>query len=85
MEQFTYKITDPVGIHARPAGQLVKLAKGLSSTVTIAKGEKSVSALKLIALMGLGIKSGDTITVNVEGANEKVDSARIKAFLEERL
>lgn len=85
MEQFTYKITDPVGIHARPAGQLVKLVKGLSSTVTIAKGEKSVSALKLIALMGLGIKSGDTITVNVEGANEKVDSARIKAFLEERL
>ena len=85
MEQFAYKITDPVGIHARPAGQLVKLVKGLSSTVTIEKDEKSVSALKLIALMGLGIKSGDTITVKVEGANEKVDSARIKAFLEERL
>ena len=85
MEQFTYKITDPVGIHARPAGQLVKLVQGLSSTVTITKGDKSVSALKLIALMGLGIKSGDTITVTVEGANEKVDSARVKAFLEERL
>lgn len=85
MEQFTYKITDPTGIHARPAGQLVKLMKELSSSVTITKGDKTVTGTKLIALMGLGIKCGDTITVQVEGDNEKVDSARIKSFLEERL
>lgn len=85
MEQFTYKITDPTGIHARPAGQLVKLMKELSSLVTITKGDKTVTGTKLIALMGLGIKCGDTITVQVEGDNEKVDSARIKSFLEERL
>lgn len=85
MEQFTYKITDPTGIHARPAGQLVKLMKELSSSVTITKGDKAVAGTKLIALMGLGIKCGDTITVQVEGDNEKVDSARIKSFLEERL
>lgn len=85
MEQFTYKITDPVGIHARPAGQLVKLVKDLSSTVTIIKGEKKAAGNKLIALMGLGIKCGDSICVQVEGANEKVDCARVKSFLEERL
>ncbi len=85
MEQFTYKITDPTGIHARPAGQLVKLMKELSSSVTITKGDKTVAGKKLIALMGLGIKCGDMITVQVEGDNEKVDSARIKSFLEERL
>ncbi|MBQ8682441.1 MAG: HPr family phosphocarrier protein [Selenomonadales bacterium] len=85
MEQFTYKIKDPVGIHARPAGQLVKMVKELSSSVTIAKGDKSVSAVKLIAIMGLGVRTGDTITVTVEGENEKVDSARLKSFLEERL
>lgn len=85
MEQFTYKITDPTGIHARPAGQLVKLMKELPSSVTITKGDKTVAGTKLIALMGLGIKCGDTITVQVEGDNEKVDCARIKSFLEERL
>ena len=85
MEMFTYKITDPVGIHARPAGQLVKMVKGLSSKVTITKGDRSAAATKLIAVMGLGVQSGDTITVSVEGANEKTDAARLKSFLEERL
>lgn len=85
MEQFTYKISDPNGIHARPAGQLVKLVKELSGTVTIIKDEKAVRAEKLIALMGLGIRNGDVITVQVEGDNEKVDAARLKSFLEERL
>lgn len=85
MEQFMYKISDPNGIHARPAGQLVKLVKELSGTVTIIKDEKAVRAEKLIALMGLGIRSGDVITVQVEGDNEKVDAARLKSFMEERL
>ena len=40
MKEFDYTIKDAVGIHARPAGQLVKLVKGLDSTVTISKGDK---------------------------------------------
>ena len=45
MKQFQYVITDPVGIHARPAGLLVKAAKALDSTVTIEKvGGKSAAA-----------------------------------------
>ena len=50
MKQFTYTITDPVGIHARPAGLLAKAAKALDSTVTITKGEKSAAATKLMAV-----------------------------------
>ena len=61
------------------------MVKGLSSKVTIVKDDKSAVATKLIAIMGLGVQSGDTITVTVEGANEKVDAARLKSFLEERL
>ena len=55
MKSFEYTITDPVGIHARPAGILVKEIKKYASTVTVIKGEKSVNALKLMALMGMGI------------------------------
>ena len=85
MKTFEYTITDPVGIHARPAGILVKKVKEFASTVTIAKGEKSVNALKLMALMGLGIKQGDKITVTVEGDDEDKAAPEIEAFLKANL
>ena len=80
MKSFEYTITDPVGIHARPAGILVKEIKKYASAVTVSKGEKSVTALKLMALMGMGIKQGDTIRVDVEGADEAEAAAAIEAF-----
>ncbi|MBD5084841.1 MAG: HPr family phosphocarrier protein [Clostridiales bacterium] len=86
MEEFTYTITDPVGIHARPAGLLVKAAKALDSTVTIAKADgKSAAATKLMALMGLGIKQGDTVTVTVEGGSEEANAAAMEQFFKDNL
>jgi len=68
MKEFTYTIKEPVGIHARPAGMLAKEAKTCQSTVTIVdKNGKSVDATRLMALMGMGIKCGDTVTVNYHG------------------
>ena len=49
MKKFTYTITDPVGIHARPAGILVKAVKPFASTCTITKGDKTVDLRKLMA------------------------------------
>ena len=81
MKSFEYTITDPVGIHARPAGILVKEIKTYEGvTVTVTKGEKTVNALKLMALMGMGIKQGDTVTVSVEGANENEVAEKIETF-----
>ena len=86
MKPFTYTITDPVGIHARPAGVLAKQAKALDSTVTIAKADgKSAAATKLMALMGLGIKQGDTVTVTVEGGNEETNAAAMEKFFKDNL
>ena len=85
MKSFEYTITDPVGIHARPAGVLVKKIKEFTSTVTVIKGEKSVNALKLMALMGMGIKQGDTVKVTVEGADEDTAAAAIEAFFKANL
>lgn len=86
MKEFTYTITDPVGIHARPAGVLVKFAKTLDSAVTITKaGGKSSSAAKLMALMGLGIKQGETVTVTVEGGKEEENAAALEKFFQENL
>ncbi|MCI9332037.1 MAG: HPr family phosphocarrier protein [Oscillibacter sp.] len=85
MKQFTYTITDPVGIHARPAGLLAKAAKALDSTVTITKGEKSAVATKLMAVMGLGVKTGETITITIEGGDEEASAATIEQFCKDNM
>lgn len=85
MRAFTYTIKDELGIHARPAGMLAKTAKALDSEITITKGEKTVGATKLMALMGLGVKCGDTITVTANGGNEDAALEEMKSFLEANL
>ena len=85
MKTFTYTIKDELGIHARPAGMLAKTAKALDSEITITNGEKTVGATKLMALMGLGVKCGDTITVTANGGNEDASLEEIRIFLEANL
>lgn len=85
MKEFNYTITDEIGIHARPAGMLAKKAKAFESSVTIAKGEKEAALTRLMAVMALGVKHGDTVTVKAEGADEEAAIAEIKKFFEENL
>ena len=85
MKQFAYVITDPVGIHARPAGLLVKEAKQHESKIMLAKDGKSADATRMMSVMGLGVKCGDTLTVTVEGADEDAAVAAMQAFFQENL
>ena len=87
MKEFEYTIKDPIGIHARPAGILAKAAKAMDSTITIAKadGSKSAAATKLMAVMGMGIKSGETVKITVEGGDEDANFAAIEKFFNENL
>lgn len=85
MKTFTYTIKDDLGIHARPAGLLVKTAKNFNSEITIAKDGKSVNALKLMALMGLGVKCGDTTTVTVSGEDEESAASAMEEFFKSNL
>lgn len=85
MRQFDYVVKDEVGIHARPAGMLVKEAKKFKSTVIIRKGDKSAEAVKLMALMGMGIKCGQEIAVEITGDDEDIAYEAIKKFFAENL
>ena len=86
MKNFSYTIKDAVGIHARPAGNLAKFAKGFAGTkVTIEKGGKSVDVTKLMMLMGLGVKCGDTVNFTVEGPDEDAAAEAVAKFMEENL
>ena len=86
MKEFTYTIKDEVGIHARPAGNLVKTAKGFSSTITIEKeGKPAVNATALMKLMGLGVKCGDTIKFKIEGDDEEAAAKALEEFMNANL
>ncbi|MDE7171488.1 MAG: HPr family phosphocarrier protein [Oscillospiraceae bacterium] len=86
MKEFKYTVTDELGIHARPAGLLVKLAKTFSdTTVTITKEGNTVKASQLMKLMGLGVKKGNEVTVTADGAAEDEAIAALEAFFKENL
>lgn len=86
MKTFTYTITDPVGIHARPAGLLVKAAKAFADTqITLTKGEKSAKATQLMKLMALGVKGGEEVTVTAEGPQEDAALAAMQEFFQNNL
>lgn len=85
MKQFDFTIRDEIGIHARPAGVLSKLAKSFDSKITLTKGDNSVDACKLIALMGMGIKCGDTVTITAEGPDEDEAIEKLKQFMTQNL
>ena len=80
MREYVYTITDPEGIHARPAGLLAKEAKKFKSEILIEKGGKSVNATKLMMLMGLGVKCGETVTVTVTGEDEDTAAKAMEDF-----
>ena len=83
MKEFTFTITDPQGIHARPAGLLVKEAKKYESKITIAKGTRTGDVKKIFAVMALGAKQGEEIKITVDGADEDTVAAAMEAFLKE--
>lgn len=85
MKSFNYTIKDAQGIHARPAGVLVKEAGRFKSDITIEKDGKKADAKRIFAVMGLGVKSGETITVNIEGEDENKAASSLQGFLQNNL
>ena len=85
MKSFDYTIKDELGIHARPAGLVVSEAKKFTSTITIKAGEKSANATRLMAIMAMGVKNGQDITVTAEGDDEDAAIEAMKQFFEANL
>lgn len=85
MIQFSYTVQDGAGIHARPAGALIKLIRESACKVTVKKGEKSADAGKIFTLMALGVKCGDTVIVEIEGEDEERLAKRLQTYMQEHL
>ena len=81
--RFDYTVTDPVGLHARPAGLLVKKAQEFSDEATIECRGRSASLKKLLAVMGLGVRCGDTVTVTVRGETAEATAKTLQQFFKD--
>ncbi|HIT36519.1 MAG TPA: HPr family phosphocarrier protein [Candidatus Faecousia intestinavium] len=85
MKEFTHVISDPLGLHARPAGMLVKAAAGFASTVTVTAPTGKADAKRLMAVMRLAAKQGMELTITVEGPDEEAAAASLQEFLKQNL
>lgn len=86
MTSFTYRIQDPMGFHARPVGFLAKLASTTKDSIIIKFNDKQADARRLYQVLGLNIKTGDTLTIQIEGENEsELKSKILELFKEQQL
>ena len=81
MKKFDFKyINDENGMHARPAGRLVKKASDFNSDIKIICGSEFANAKQLIPLIKMGIKYNDDITVTIDGEDEIQAEQSLKSF-----
>ena len=85
MKEFKYTITDAQGIHARPAGELIKAAKGFASSIAIAANGKTGDCKKIFTVMALGVKQGHEVTITVNGDDEEAAAAAMETFFKSTL
>lgn len=85
MKEFEYIITDSAGLHARPAGLLVKKAKEYKSRITIFANGRGCEVKSLISLMGMCIKCGTPVRVTVEGDDEQICAEEIELYFKQNL
>ena len=81
MKSFMYTIKTPIGMHARHAGLLVKEASRFQAEIMLSKGDRSVNAKRILALMGLGIRQGDLIQISIEGEDEDIAAVELKNYI----
>ena len=85
MKTVTHVIADPLGLHARPAGLLVKLAGDFESAIVVTTSTGTAEAKRIMALMRLGAKQGTLLTVTCSGPDEEAAAEAIRRFLADHL
>lgn len=82
MQSQKVTLSAPNGMHARPAGELVKLVKSLDGKITFATDVKEVNASSMLSILSLGLKSGAQFEVKSEGGDEQGNLHRVVEFIE---
>lgn len=85
MQEFTFTVKDPSGIHARPAGILVKEATKYKSDIIVKHEDKVADAKRIFSVMGIGAKCGDMLTITISGEDELSAKNNIEKLLTDYL
>ncbi len=85
MKTLEYVITDPLGIHARPAGELVKAAKDFRCTITLEKDGRCADCKSIFGIMALAVKKGNPVTFTFDGEDEEEAFRAVGGFVKENL
>lgn len=80
MRTFSYVVTDELGLHARPAGIIVREGKNFSSAMTMSANDRTVELTRLLGIMSLGVRKGQEVTVVAEGEDEEEAIASMESL-----
>ena len=84
MKSLLITITDPVGLHARPAALFVKLCNQFTATIRLRNVTESgawVNAKSILSLLTAGVKQNDEIEVEADGIDEETAIAKLEALV----
>lgn len=84
MKQITMTLTNPVGLHARPAAQMVKAAAKFKSKITLEGNGRKADAKSIIMVLGMGLRQNDVITISAEGVDEEAAIEILEELVKQR-
>jgi len=83
VKRFEYTLTNPMGLHMRPAGIMVNRLADTSCGVTLHCGVRDANAKSILSVMAMSAKCGDLVTVEVSGEDEEKVSRELEDFFKE--
>lgn len=79
--RFDWVVDYPSGLHARPATEWAETARRFAARVRVRHGAEAADARNLIALLQLGLRCGDTVTVSADGPDAADALATLRIVL----
>jgi phosphocarrier protein len=76
-------IVNPLGMHARPAARLVKLASGFQSHIELVKDDLAINGKSIMGVMMLAAECGSSITIRAEGPDAEAALDALVALVAE--
>lgn len=70
MKEAKYIIGNSLGIHARPAAEIAKVASQFKSDINLSSNDKKANAKSLLMIMAMGVKNGQELVVTANGDDE---------------
>ncbi|MBX3147028.1 MAG: HPr family phosphocarrier protein [Gemmatimonadales bacterium] len=81
MTERTATIVNPLGLHARPAAQLVKLAAGFACSIELEKDGQATNGKSIMGVMMLAAEQGSALVIRTDGVDESAAMDALVALI----